>query len=159
MATVQSITNSSATGLDISQASSMTNNQITAALMNGNIDSKFASVLLNQMTANNVNSILLGDQDNTGASSKFDPFAGQSITDNVDSTDMFGSAASSSFVTPQFEMSVYSSLIGKKVTATDPSSGKQITDTVASVSVENGKAVLQVGKYSIPPENLIKIQK
>jgi hypothetical protein len=156
---------SSTNSTDISTAASMNNNQIMAALMNGNIDNKFANLLISQMASNNADSILFGDQSSSSSGSSFDPFGSSdpfsSDTSNgnaITSQSILNNSSSSGYITPQFEMSVYSSLIGKTVTALDPSTGKQITNKVASVTVQNGKTVLMVGTTIIPPENLLKIQ-
>lgn len=135
------------------------NNQISALLMSGSLDPKFAGILMNQMSANNVDTILFGNEDTSGSSStgNVDIFnnlpTGQQTTFNpVDQNSV------SSGVSPQFEISVYSSLIGKTVTAKKPLSGGQLTGKVISVQVQNGAPVLNVDGTLVPPANLIKIQ-
>jgi hypothetical protein len=130
-------------------------------LVSGNLDPKFAVMLLNQMSTNNVDSILLGNVNANEPSSNID-FGVSSLTPNnipgtTNINDTFGTSAFST-VNPQFELSVYSSLIGKTVTAMNPVSGKQITDKVKSVLLQNGKVMLDVNGVSVPPENLLRIQ-
>jgi N-acyl-D-aspartate/D-glutamate deacylase len=71
---------------------------------------------------------------------------------------MFGASAFSN-VSPQFELSVYSSLIGKTVTAINPSTGKEITDIVKSVLIQNGQVMLDVNGVTVPPANIVRITK
>ena len=149
--------------LDPSKISGLNNDQITSALVSGNIDPKFATMLINQMTTNNVNSILFGNETNNGTSSNGTDFgvstsAPSNIPGTTNINDMFGASAFSN-VSPQFELSVYSSLIGKTVSAIDPSSGKEITDKVKSVVLQNGKVMLDINGVIVPPENLSRITK
>ena len=148
---------------DPSQISGLNNDQITTALVSGNIDPKFATMLINQMTTNNVDSILFGDQTNNGTSSNGIDFGiSTSTPNNIPGTtninDMFGASAFSN-VTPQFELSVYSSLIGKTVTAINPSTGKEITDKVKSVVLQNGQVMMDINGVTVPPANIVKITK
>jgi len=152
---VSSVTNGKS---DASQISSMNNNQIFTQLINSKDNPKLATLLLNQMTTNNVNSILFGNENNTTSSTDNIDFGVSGSTGTTNVNDMFGTSAFSS-VSPQFELSVYSSLIGKIVTATDPSSGKEITGNVKSVLLENGKVMLDVNGVKVPPENLSRITK
>jgi len=147
--------------IDISQAASLNNNQITAMLVSGNLDPKFTTLLLNQMTSNNMNSILFGTEAEQG---NVDIFGMQGMIPNnllgatsMNNTDIFGASAFTS-ISPQFELSVYSTLIGKVVTATDPLSGQQIEGTVTSVTYQNGRVVLEIGGKIIPTENIIRIK-
>ena len=131
-------------------------------LVNGSLDPKFATMLLTQMSNNNVDSILFGNQTADQTSSSGIDFGVSGLTpNNVPGTtninDIFGASAFSN-VTPQFELSVYSSLIGKTVTAIDPSTGKEITDKVSSVLLQNGKVMLNVNGIIVPPENLSRIK-
>jgi hypothetical protein len=161
---VNAITGVNNARIDASQVSAMNNNQITSMLVGGNIDPKFATMLISQMTTNNVNSILFGNetnnQDSTNAGIDFgvSGLTPTNVPGTTNINDVFGASAFSN-VSPQFELSVYSSLIGKTVTATDPSSGKQITDKVKSVVLQNGKVMLDVNGVIVPPENLSKIAK
>jgi hypothetical protein len=136
----------------------MNNNQIITELINSKDDPKLATVLLKQMTTNNVNSILFGNENNTTSSTDNIDFGVSGLTGTTNINDTYGASAFSS-VSPQFELSVYSSLIGKIVTATDPSSGKEITGNVKSVLLENGKVMLDVNGVKVPPENLSRITK
>ena len=145
----------------LTAVSSLNNTQIAASLTSGNIDPKFAVMLLNQMTSNNVNSILFGN-DQQAASSDYlgtDMFNTTSaLSPNFiggGTQDIFGQT---SLVSPQYEMSVYSSLIGKTITALNPETGQQITDKVTGVLLQNGKVVLDVNGVIIPTENLLKIK-
>jgi hypothetical protein len=117
-------------------------------------------MLLNQMSTNNVNSILFSENANE-PSSNIDFGVSELTPNNIPGTtnvnQTFGTSAFST-VSPQFELSVYSSLIGKTVTAINPSSGKQITDKVKSVLLQNGKVMLNVNGVNIPPENLLGIK-
>jgi hypothetical protein len=158
MAQINPVSGSNNTSVDQSQLSSLNNDQITSMLVGGKIDPKFAVMLLNQMSNNNVNSILFGNETDTSGID----FGVQSLTPNnipgtTNINDTFGASAFSN-VTPQFQLSVYSSLIGKTVTAVNPSSGKTITDKVTSVLVQNGKAMLNVNGAIVPPENLLGIK-
>ena len=56
-------------------------------------------------------------------------------------------------------MSVFSSLIGKTVTATTADKSKQITGKVLNVQLLNGQAALNVDGTIVPTNNLIKIEK
>jgi hypothetical protein len=160
---INSVSSVNSGNYDPSQISGLNNDQITTALVNGNIDPKFATMLINQMTTNNVNSILFGNETNNETSNNGIDFGVSTSTpSNIPGTtninDMFGASAFSN-VSPQFELSVYSSLIGKTVTATDPSTGKQVTDKVKSVVLQNGKVMLDVNGVIVPPENLSRIAK
>jgi hypothetical protein len=121
-------------------------------------------MLISQMTTNNVNSILFGNetnnQDSTNAGIDFgvSGLTPTNVPGTTNINDVFGASAFSN-VSPQFELSVYSSLIGKTVTATDPSTGKQVTDKVKSVVLQNGKVMLDVNGVIVPPENLSRIAK
>ncbi len=158
MAAVNPVSGSNNTSIDQSQLSSMNNDQITSMLVGGNLDPKFAVMLLNQMSSNNVNSILFGNETDT---SGIDFGVGSLTPSNIPGTtninDTFGASAFSN-VTPQFQLSVYSSLIGKTVTAVNPSSGKNITDKVTSVLLQNGKAMLNLNGVIVPPENILGIK-
>jgi len=154
---VNPVSSSNASNIYASQLFSMNNNQIVTQLMNSQDNPKFALALLNQMTTNNVDSILFGN-DTTSSSSNID-FGISGVTGTTTNVnDTYGAASAFSNVSPQFELSVYSSLIGKTVTAIDPSSGKEITDQVKSVLLQNGKAMLDVNGVVVPPENILKIQ-
>lgn len=146
------------TGVDQSQLSSMNNDQITSMLVGGNLDPKFAVMLLNQMSTNNVNSILFGNETETsGIDFGVESLTPSNIPGATNINNTFGASAFSN-VTPQFELSVYSSLIGKTVTAVEPSSGKRVTDKVTSVLLQNGKVMLNVNGVIVPPENLLGIK-
>ena len=160
---INSVSSVNSGNYDPSQISGLNNDQITTALVNGNIDPKFATMLINQMTTNNVNSILFGNETNNETSNNGIDFGVSTSTpSNIPGTtninDMFGASAFSN-VSPQFELSVYSSLIGKTVTAIDPSSGKEITDKVKSVVLQNGQVMLDINGVNVPPANIIKITK
>ena len=150
--------------MDASQVSSMNNNQITSMLVGGNIDPKFATMLIGQMTTNNVNSILFGNetsnQDSTNAGIDFgvSDLTPTNVPGTTNINDVFGASAFSN-VSPQFELSVYSSLIGKTVTAINPATGKEITDKVKSVVLQNGQVMLDVNGVTVPPANIVRITK
>jgi len=115
------------------------------------------------MTTNNVNSILFGNETNNETSNNGIDFGVSTSTpSNIPGTtninDVFGASAFSN-ISPQFELSVYSSLVGKTVTAIDPSSGKEITDEVKSVVLQNGKVMLDLNGVTVPPANLVRITK
>lgn len=152
---------SNTTAFDAAQAASLNNNQITAMLLNKNIDPKFATILLNQMAANSMDSILFGSENEQ---QNADIFGSQGLTPNnlqgtttLNNTDIFGATAFGS-VSPQYEMSVYSALIGKTVMATDPLNGEQISGKVTSVQYQNGKVMLEVNGKFIPTENMTGIK-
>jgi hypothetical protein len=154
-----SISAVSSSNLNLEQNSLSNNNQITSMLLNGNIDPKFARMLLSQMYNNNVNTILFGSEDTTGSSSSgsIDIFDTQS-TASSSNFNSLGEAANFTSVSPQYQMSVYSSLIGKTVTATKPLTNEQITGKVTSVQLQNGQVVLNVEGTLVPTGNLLKIQ-
>jgi len=158
---ISPISGNSSTNSDASVVGALNNNQITSMLANGSIDPKFATLLLNQMTTNNVNSILFGSGtgNTTSTDSSFDPFTGMSELGNGSNTnDMFGISSMNSSVTPQFEMSVYSSLIGRTIRATLPVSNQQIEGKVTGMSLQNGQAMLEVNGKLIPIGNLLSIK-
>jgi len=161
---INSVSSVNSGNIDPSQISGLNNNQITSALVSGNIDPKFATMLLNQMTTNNVNSILFGNETNDqGSSNAGIDFGVSELTPtNVPGTtninDVFGASAFSN-VSPQFELSVYSSLIGKTVTAINPGTGKEITDKVKGVLLQNGQVMLDINGVTVPPTNIVRITK
>lgn len=162
---ISSISNNTS-GIDPAQASAMNNNQITAMLTSGKIDPKFATMLLNQMASNNVNSILFGNEssDGTSGTSDNDIFGMQNLVPNnlqgasSKTGNIFGESSFGN-VSPQFQMSVYSSLIGKTVTATDPATRKEIVGEVRSALLQGGKVVLNINGTIVPTENIVQIQK
>ncbi len=127
-------------------------------LMSGNIDPKFASMLLSQMYNNNVNSILFGSEDTTGSSSTGNIDIFNATSSPSSNFNVLGQTADYSGISPQYQMSVYSSLIGKTITATQPTTNKQITGKVTSVQLQNGQVVLNIGGAMIPTANILKIQ-
>ena len=157
--TISAISNSVSGNNSLDQNPLSNNNQISSMLLSGNLEPKFASMLLSQMYNNNVNSILFGSEDTTGASSSgsIDIFGSQSTTSSS-TFNPLEQAGTNPAVSPQYQMSVYSSLIGKTVTATKPNSSEQITGKVTSVQLQNGLIVLNVGGIQVPTGNLIKIQ-
>ena len=78
-------------------------------------------------------------------------------TNSMNNTDIFGASAFSS-ISPQFEMSVYSTLIGKTVTATDPLNGQLMTGNVTSVQLQNGQIMVEINGKFITTNNLIGIK-
>jgi len=156
---ISPISSSMAGNVNFNQNTFSDNGQISSMLTNGNIDPRFAQMLIAQMTANNVNNILFGSEDTNGTagSGDLDVF-GTQATGSQNNFDAFGVSNGYTGVSSQFEMSVYSSLIGKTVTATDPSSGKQVTGKVTSVQTQNGNVAINVGGTIVTPENLLKIQ-
>jgi len=162
MTQVNSVSGSNNTSIDQSQLSSLSNDQITSILVSGNIDSKFATMLINQMSTNNVNSILFGNENNNESSSSNIDFGESGLTpSNIPGTtninNTFGGSAFSN-VSPQFELSVYSSLIGKTVTAINPLTGKKITDKVSSVQLQNGQVMINVNGVIVPSANISQIK-
>ena len=162
---IQSVSNNSA-AFDPTQATSLNNNQITAMLLNKSIDPKFATILLQQMNQNNIDSILFGEDINNPESSSagIDIFGMQGMipsnlqgTNTVNNTDIFGASAFSS-ISPQFEMSVYSTLIGKTVSATDPLNGQRLEGKVTSVQLQNGQIMVEINDRFIPTNNLTGIE-
>jgi hypothetical protein len=161
MAQVNPVSGNNSTSFDPSQLSSLDNNQITTLLVNGSLDPKFAVMLMNQMSTNNVDSILFGNQTGNDQSSNIDFGVSNLTPNNIPGTtnvnDTFGASAFSN-VTPQFQLSVYSSLIGKNVTAVDPLSGKQISGKVSGVQLQNGQVILNLSGTLVPTGNVVKIQ-
>lgn len=156
---ISAISSSTAAKVNFNQNTFSDNNQIASTLTAGNVDPKFAKMLLQQMASNSVNTILFGNQDTTGASDSgdLDVFGTQS-TGTQSNSDILGQTSAFSGVSPQFEMSVYSSLIGKTVTAKNPLSSEQITGKVLNVQLQNNKAVLNINGTLVPTENLLKVQ-
>jgi hypothetical protein len=111
------------------------------------------------MYNNNVNSILFGNEDTSGSSStgNIDIF-GTQATSSQSNFNVLGQNTNFTDINPQFQMSVYSSLIGKTVTAKVPSTNGQITGKVTSVQLQNGQVTLNVDGTLVPTSNLIKIQ-
>jgi hypothetical protein len=161
MAQVNPVSGKNSTSFDPSQLSSLDNTQITTLLVNGSLDPKFAVMLMNQMSTNNVDSILFGNATGNDQSSNIDFGVSNLTPSNIPGTtnvnDTFGASAFSN-VTPQFQLSVYSSLIGKTVTAVDPLSGKQISGKVSGVQLQNGQVILNVSGTLVPTGNIVKIQ-
>jgi hypothetical protein len=156
------------TNFDASQVAAMSNNQITSLLVSGNLDPKFVNLLLSQMSNNNVSSILFGNEDTTGGSSTgFDAFgAAGLVPNNLPSDSSFGgtdalsgSSANTSSVSPQFQLSVYSQLIGKTVTVVNPLNQQRVTDKVTSVELQNQQVVINVNGLIVSPSALVTIQK
>jgi hypothetical protein len=151
------------TAYDASQVASMTNSQISSKLMNGSLDPKFASLLMNQMTTNSINNILFGNEEDTSGSSALgstsDIFGG--VGQSSTSSDIYSTMSQTgnySSVSPQYQMSVYSSLIGKTVTGAE-TSGTSITGVVKSVYLDNNVVMLQLEKKSILATSLTSISK
>ena len=157
---ISAISSSNASSANLTQNPLGDNSQITSMLMSGNIDPKFAKMLLSQMYNNNVNTILFGNEDTTGSSStgNIDIFSSQTSASSSN-FNALGQTANNTGISPQYEMSVYSSLIGKTITATKPlSNGQQITGKVSSVQLQNGQVVLNVEGTLVPTANILKIQ-
>jgi len=157
---VSTISGSSGT-IDPTSALALNNNQISALLVSGNLDPKFATLLLSQMSTNNTNSILFGGAQEGETADIFgmqglvpDNLLGTTSTSN---TDIFGGGAFNN-TSPQFELSVYSSLIGKTAKATNPMTGLQIEGVVKSVSLQNGVVMLEINGINIPTANLLSIK-
>ncbi len=157
--------NTSIGNTDLTQNALSDNNSITSQLMAGNLDPKFASMLVSQMYNNNVNSILFGNEDTSGSSStgNIDIFGTQAMS-SQSNFNVLGQNTNFTGIDPQFQMSVYSSLIGKTVTATVPSTSQQITGKVLNVQLQNGQPTLNIipnGKTTgtlVPTTNIVKIQ-
>jgi len=144
---------------DLTENSLSDNSQMTALLMSGNLDPKFASLLVSQIYNNNVNSILFGNEDNSGQSDtgNIDIF-NTSATQSQSNFNVLGQNTNFTGINPQFQMSVYSSLIGKTVTATAPSTNNPITGKVLSVQLQNGQVALNINGTLVPTSNIVKIQ-
>ena len=164
---VSSVTNDTSNNSQISSIPSMNNNQISAMLTSGNIDPKFAVMLINQMTANNVNSILFGDNEQGESSDYLGSDIFGSTTNDNDFTNLGITSLSSNILSQsnslqggptQFEMSIYSTLIGKTVTAKNPSTNSEISGKVTGVQNQSGKVILDIGGTMVPVENLTKIK-
>jgi hypothetical protein len=156
---VTPISSSSIGNADLTQNSLSDNNSLTSQLVSGNLDPKFASMLVTQMFNNNVNSILFGNEDTSGSSStgNIDIFGTQAMS-SQSNFNVLGQNSNFTDINPQFQMSVYSSLIGKTVTAKVPSTGEQITGKVSNVQLQNGQVVLNINDTLVPTSNLVKIQ-
>jgi hypothetical protein len=158
------VSNKTTSAYDASQIASMTNSQISSSLMKGNIDPKFAGLLMNQMTTNNINTILFGNEEDSSGSSALgatsDIFGG--VAQSNTSSDIYSTMSQTgnySNVSPQYQMSVYSSLIGKTVTVADPTGSTALTGTVKSVSLKNNEIMLQVNDKLVAAANLTSISK
>jgi len=164
---ISAVTNNKQGNIDTSQSASLNNSQISALLTSGNVDPKFATVLMNQMTTNNINSILFSD-DNESSSSDFlgADLLGNTSSNNDSLSSTFGMSGTSGTnnigslqgVPMEFQMTVYSTLIGKSVTAVDPSTNTQVTGAVKSVQLQNGQVMIDINGTIIPAQNLLKIK-
>lgn len=158
---ISGVTTNTPSSFDPTQISGLTNSQITALLMNQSINPSFATLLLNQISVNNVDTILFGD--NSGASGNDGIDLTGEIPSNLLGTSSLNlqdslSAGNASSITPQYEISVYSSLVGKTVVVLNPLSGAQEQGKVTSVDVKNGQAVLNLSGKLYPVANLISVK-
>jgi hypothetical protein len=119
----------------------------------------FALLLAQNMSAFD---ILFGDE-NTSNNSIFGESSNFGSTSSIYQSSAFGNAFSGAAnmditgVSPALEMIARSNLIGKTVEAVNPTTGKQFSGKVESVSVEGGILLINVGGTPVPPENLIKV--
>jgi len=133
------------------------NNQLYALLASGNVDPKFAVMLINQITDNNVNSIMFGsDQEQANANVLGNDLFGAGTDGDLSST--LGISNPISSQPSQFELSVYSTLIGKTVTALNPQTNVELSGKVSSVQLQNGNVMLDVDGTLVPSQNLKKIK-
>ena len=152
---------------DPAQVASLNNNQITSLLVSGNLDPKFIKLLLSQMSDNNVNSILFGNENaqETSGNTGFDALGATGLVpsniptsnDISNSGNVLGSGSFTS-ITPQVELSVFSQLVGKTVSVSNPVTGKKTTDKVTSVFMQNGQIMLNVNGVVVPTTDLISVQ-
>ncbi len=119
----------------------------------------FALLLAQNMSAFD---ILFGDE-TTSNNSIFGEGTNFGSTSSIYGSSAFGSEFSGAAnlditgVSPALEMIARSNLIGKTVEAVNPTTGKQFSGKVESVSVEGGILLINVGGIPVPPENLIKV--
>lgn len=119
------------------------------------------ALMLAQNLTNNID-ILFGDETTSnnsvfGSTTNFGSTASNSFS-SAFGTDFSGLPTSGTTgVSPAVEMIARSNLIGKTVEAVDPSTGKQFSGKVESVSVQGGILLINVGGVSVPPENLITV--
>ena len=159
--------NSSVSNFDAAQVGSMSNDQITSLLVSGNLQPQFVTLLMNQMADNNLNSILFGSQDTSGSGAGFDELGASGLvpsnvptSSSMNGSDVFAASSTGlTGITPQMELSVYSQLIGKTVTAVNPLDQKKITDKVTSVQMQNGQVVLNLNGVLVATANVVSIQK
>lgn len=158
------VNNNTKSSYDVSQVAALNNSQIASTLMNGTSDPRFAALLMNQMTTNSINNILFGNEEDTSGSSALgatsDIFGG--VGQSNTSSDIYSTMSQTgnySNISPQYQMSVYSSLIGKTVTASETSGSASITGVVKSVFLNNNAVMLQLEEKAVPANNLTSISK
>ena len=141
------------------------------------INSDFLRLLVTQMSNPDLSSLFSTDE--TGSSSSSSPFGGSfdslfgtnssmnslnsisSLTGNNSLSSLsnsFGTSPLLSGLSPQMELSIWSSLIGRTVAAIDPQTNLKISGKVLSVAVQNEKAVLEMenGEF-ITPESIVSV--
>ena len=138
------------------------------------INSDFMRILLAQMSNPDLSSLF--STDDTGNNSSSSPFGGSfdslfntnsslnslsSLTGNNSLSALSNSSGTSpllSGLSPQMELSIWSSLVGKTVTAIDPQTNEKISGKVLSVAVQNEKAMLEIadGEF-ITPESITSV--
>ena len=140
------------------------------------INPDFMRLLLAQMSLPDLSSLFSNsDSDNNSSSpfgGSFDSLFGtnssinslnsiSSLTGNNSLSSLsnsFGTSPLLSGLSPQMELSIWSSLIGKTVTAIDAQTNARISGKVLSVAVQNEKALLEIadGEF-ITPESVISV--
>ncbi|MBU0572890.1 MAG: hypothetical protein KKH83_00200 [Candidatus Margulisbacteria bacterium] len=124
-------------------------------------DSDYFQLYLAQALNTSSFDILFGNDEDSknsifGTSSDYSSLFGGAGTFNIP-TDILGQGTVSSTTSTTLELIDRAALIGKTVTAVDPTTRKEFTGTVNSVSVESGMVLIKVGDIKVPSENLVTI--
>ena len=140
------------------------------------INSDFLRLLVTQMSNPDLSSLFSTSESENSSSSPFGGsfdslFGTNSSANSLNSlssltgnnslsalSNSFGTSPLISGLSPQMELSIWSSLIGKTVTAVDPQTNLKVSGKVLSVAIQNEKAVLEIadGEY-ITPESVVSV--
>ena len=122
-----------------------------------------SSLFSNTDTEESNSSSLLGGASNSifNTNSTFNLNTMSALTGNNSLSSLsnaYGTSPLLSGLSPQMELSIWSSLIGKTVTAIDPQTNEKISGKVLSLAVQNEKAMLEIadGEF-ITPESIISV--
>ena len=157
---VNSVINSSATASASSNSANLSSDD-------------FTRILLAQMASPDLSSLFNSNNDDENNSNPFGSgYSSSSLFGNLSSLLppqlMAGSGSSLGGVSsqlmnayslgavPSMQLSLWSNLIGKTVEATDPLTGKSVSGKVASVVMQNGSAMLDIGSL-IDPAAVTKV--
>ncbi|GEM_PF-2274760 len=138
----------------------------------GGVNTDFIRILLAQMSLPDLSGLFSSDDNNNDSS----PFGGafdsmfntnaslntiSALTGNNSLSSLsnsYGTSPLLSGLSAQMELSIWSSLIGKTVTAVDPQTSEKVSGKVLSVAIQNEKALLEIadGEF-ITPESVISV--